>query len=398
MIILKTTAIICEYNPFTNGHKKHLELARKETGADTIACVMSGSFTQRGDACVADKYQRAEIAIRMGADIVVELPLIYAISPSDNFALGAIKIISQLPDVEYLSFGSECGDLDKLTRLAALLIDEPTELSIKLQACLKEGYSFPRARAEALEFYLTENNILDLKDLINSPNNVLALSYIIAVKKLNLNIKFHTIKRETDYNSIDLTENLPSASAVRNAMRRGELYSIKHAVPIFTYNLLESYHQNITSLGDMILYKVKTTNGFEINKLYDVTGGLENRFKFAGLEAKTYEELLEKIKTKAYTMARIKRICLYLLFDITDEFYRECLNMPTYVFVLALNKDRKDILSALNSTAKNLLVRFADRDKVDKSLRKMIKLDFTAQGVLGIINKSNYYNKKVLLI
>ena len=130
---MKITAIICEYNPLTNGHVKHLELARQQTEADTILCVMSGSFTQRGDASIADKYLRAEQAVVHGADIVVELPTIYAISPADNFAYGAIKTISAFDDVEYVSFGSECGDINKLTMLAELFANEPQEYSEILQ-------------------------------------------------------------------------------------------------------------------------------------------------------------------------------------------------------------------------------------------------------------------------
>ena len=126
---MKTVAIICEYNPFTNGHLRHMLATKEETGADTVICIMSGSFTQRGDAAILDKYQRAEIAGRCGADMVVELPLIYSISPADNFAFGAIKILSVLPDVEYLSFGSECGDTSLLKKAADFLADTVEEMA-----------------------------------------------------------------------------------------------------------------------------------------------------------------------------------------------------------------------------------------------------------------------------
>ncbi|HOO22912.1 MAG TPA: nucleotidyltransferase family protein, partial [Clostridia bacterium] len=221
---MKVTAIICEYNPFTNGHLKHLKLAREETGADTVICIMSGSFTQRGDAAILSKYQRAELAVRMGADMVVELPLIFAISPADNFAYGAVKILSTLPDIEYLSFGSECGDANLLTKVARLLSDEPTDFKVLLQKFQSDGNSFPKARSLALKAYAELNpEYADISLMLEKPNNVLGIAYIMALKKFGLdNVKLHTIKRETDYNNLAIEGDYPSASAIRMALMQGK--------------------------------------------------------------------------------------------------------------------------------------------------------------------------------
>ena len=178
---MKTVAIICEYNPFTNGHLLHMRAAKEETGADTVICIMSGSFTQRGDAAVLDKYQRAEIAGRCGADMVVELPLIYAVSPADNFAYGAIKILSVLPEVKYLSFGSECGDTALLRKAANFLADEPDLYKEYLASFQSEGYSFPKSRSLALKKYAdTFPEYADISEILEKPNNALAISYIRA--------------------------------------------------------------------------------------------------------------------------------------------------------------------------------------------------------------------------
>lgn len=397
---MKITAIICEYNPLTNGHAEHLRRARLETGADTILCVMSGSFTQRGDAAIADKYMRAEQAIHAGADIVVELPTIYAISPADNFAYGAIKTISAFPDVNYISFGSECGDADKIYAVAKLLAEEPDEFKEHIRKHLDEGLVFPKARALAFKDY-AENHIeyQNCDDILDCPNNILGIAYATAIIKAGLDIKLHTIKREgAGFDSTDINAQYPSSSAVRMAFKKGDMESIKKAVPESVMGLLSVIKPQGDALGDMMLFKIKSISGYELEKYYDVTGGIHNRLKIAATTASSIDELLDGAKTKAYTMARLKRICLYTLFDITKKQYEECIKCPPYVQILALRESRKDILSLLSLGCKNVLTRYSDINKVDKSLRYMIKLDFTAQGTLDIINRNNIYNKKMLLI
>lgn len=397
---MKITAIICEYNPMTNGHLRHLELARAQTGADTIVCIMSGSFVQRGNAAVLDKYIRAEIAVKLGADIVVELPTIYAISPADNFAYGAIKTLSAFPDVEYLSFGSECGDAERLTLVAKLLANEPEELKALIRENLNDGNSFPKARAKAVDKYAELNpQYADAKGILDSPNNVLGVAYITAILQAGLNIKIHTIKREGgEYNEESIDTDTPSSSAVRKALAAENYESVKSIVPPLVFDYIKELKPNDSALGDMVLFKLKSINGYELENYYDVSGGIHNRLKIAAASASTLPELLETAKTKKFTMARLKRICLYALFDITKEAYAESVQCPVFVQILAIKKDRKDILSALSWSCKNVLTRYSDVSRVDKSLRYMIKLDFTAQGTLDIINRSKYYNKKMILV
>ena len=396
---MKITAIVAEYNPLTNGHLRHIETARAETGCDTLVAVMSGSFTQRGDACVADKYLRATVAVRLGVDIVVELPTVYAISSADNFAYGALKTLSAFPKIDYLSFGSECGDAELLERAADFIMNEPQEVSERIKLNLKAGNNFAKARADAFdEYFEGKEDCKNMISVFDKPNNVLGISYIVAIKKLGLNIKVHTVKRDSDFNSDEIEVANPSATAVREALAKGNLPAVKGAVPAPMYNVLEQYRPNPSALGDLVLFKVKSMSGHALEGYYDVAGGLHNRLKLAAIDATAYTELLEKTKTKAYTMAHIKRVCLYALFDITKEEYAKCLTAPPYVFILALNKSRKDILSELSLNCPNVLIRYADISTVDKSLRFMIKLDFTAQGTLNLINKSSYYNKKMLLI
>lgn len=397
---MKATAIICEYNPLTNGHLQHLQKAKEETNADTVFCIMSGSFTQRGEAAIADKYQRAATAVRLGCDMVVELPTVFALSPADNFAYGALKTISVLPNVEYLSFGSECGDADLLTKMAELIINEPEEVKSQLAVYLGEGDSFPRARAKAINEYVkTKQDLASLEGVIDEPNNILGIAYIVAAKKMKLSLKFHTIKRiGGGYNEEAIEDLYPSATAIRRAIKEGRLSELKPYIPPFSYNMLEDYNTSGTSLGDLCLFRLKEIDGRELETYYDVTAGMHNRLKIAAETANTYEQFLKNAKTKKYTMAKIKRISLYALLNITKELYELAVDSDPYLFVLALNKDRKDILSEIDQSTKNVLIRYSDIDKVDKTLRPLIKLDFMAQGVVGIVNRSNTYTKSMQLI
>lgn len=397
---MRTTVVIAEYNPMTNGHVYHLETARKETNADSVIVLMSGSFTQRGDAAVADKYIRAEIAVKHGADMVAELPTVYAVSPADNFAEGAIKTISVFPGELTVSFGSECGDLDTLTRLATLLAEEPEDFKTPFKESLAAGNSFPKARADGVRAYCAKHEEAgNLAAILDEPNNVLGIAYIQAAKKSGVPIKFHTVRRVgSGYNDLSENEQFPSSTAVREAAFQGNLSSVKDGVPKETYDILQLFRPNPMSLGDMVLFRMKNISGYDLEHYYDVSGGIHNRLKIAAATANSYEQMLEEAKTKKYTMARLKRISLYALFDITKDFYIEATKAPAYVQILALNSARKDLLSALSENTKNVLTRYSDVGKVDKCLRPFIKLDFTAQGTLEIINRSNYYNKKMLLV
>ena len=396
---MKTVAIICEYNPLTNGHIKHLMSARRETGCDTVICVMSGSFVQRGEAAILDKYQRAELAVSFGADMVVELPLIYAISPADNFAYGAIKTVSALPHVEYISFGSECGDAGLLRKAAEFLDEEPDEYKEYFASRIAEGNSFPKARALALHDYAERHiEYQDIEYILDSPNNLLGIAYITAIKKAGLSIKIHTVKREESDNDLSMESEYPTASAVREALRYEKFDEIAKAVHPLCLEKLKQTHIDYSVLDNLCLYKMKEVNGYDLADYYDVSEGLNNRLKLAALNAVHYSDFLNEAKTKRYTMAKIKRISLYTLFDITKDFYAESSALPPYIFVLALSKARKDILSEASQACPNLLLRYSDINKVDKSLRAMIKLDFRAQGVLSLINKTADIRRSFIMV
>ena len=182
----KVLGIIAEYNPFHNGHIYHLEQAKNLTGSNYTVAIMSGNFTQRGNSALIDKWSRAEIALNCGVDLVIELPTLYATSSAENFADGSIKILDSLKVVDYLSFGAETSNIDVLDSIADVLYKEPKEYQTLLLHELKKGISFPKARENALMIYL--NNIRKYLNVLSSPNNILGIEYIKALKKHKSNI------------------------------------------------------------------------------------------------------------------------------------------------------------------------------------------------------------------
>ena len=208
---MNVTAIISEYNPLHKGHLYHIETARKETGADYVIAIMSGNFVQRGTPAILDKYIRAEAALKSGVDLVLELPVMYATASAEYFALGGVSLANTLGCVTHLSFGSEYGQAEKFMTAANLLLNEPEEMKLPLKEALKEGLSYPAARAHAVKVSHPE-----LAELLEDPNNILGVEYCKALLKSKSNILPHTIKRQgQDYHSEDTSSGFASATGVR---------------------------------------------------------------------------------------------------------------------------------------------------------------------------------------
>ena len=199
----KVLGTIAEYNPFHNGHLYHIKKSIEETGADFVICVMSGNFVQRGNTSIIDKWTKAKMALANGVDLVIELPTVYSVSSAENFAEGAIKLLDSLKIVDTISFGIEAKDIASLNNIANVFYMEPKEYTNILNHELKKGISFPKARENALSFFLHKsNNFENFSNVLSSPNNILGIEYIKAIKKINSSIKPYTIERfSADYHS-----------------------------------------------------------------------------------------------------------------------------------------------------------------------------------------------------
>ena len=349
----KRIGIIAEYNPFHNGHLYQIQKAKELTGADTVIAVMSGNFTQRGDTSLINKFEKAKIALQNEVDMVIELPTIYSISSAENFALGGIKILNEIGNIDYLVFGIEEENLEKLQAIADVLVNEDDEFKRNIKEELDKGNSYPKARDIVLKKVLSSENV---ENIMQKPNNILAIEYLKALKTTNSKIKPFAIKRKnTMHNDENINENYASGTYIRKLFIENNFNEIKKVVPKYTYErLLElknqgTYVSSINDFSDIVIYKIRTMTKEEISKIADVNEGLENSIKLASTTCKTIDEIIEKVSTKRYTKTRISRILTYILLDITKSEMEQSKNANQYIRVLGINKKCEGILKKINN-------------------------------------------------
>ena len=341
---MKICFAICEYNPFHNGHYRHIEIIKNEIKPDITAVILSGNFTQRGEIAVMDKYTRAAHAVKAGADIVFELPTAFAVSPAEIFAKGGIKLINSIKGDKVLCFGTESAKKSKLIATASALLSETKEFKAALKEELKTGVSYITAKVNAL----SKMDIDDLDfDLLKSPNNILGIEYAKAVIESNSDIDLYPIIRSGNgYNDTALTdESLPSALAIRTALKNGDIDKAKQFVPKFVSDDMPSKMPNI---DDLIYYSLLRSTKSDLRKITDCTEGLENRIKALSKTSGSLDELKDKLKTKRYTYTRINRILTANFLGIENSFVKKCLNGKLYLKVLAVNKNEPEILSYMS--------------------------------------------------
>ena len=301
---MKSVGIICEYNPFHNGHLHHLEKVKEIFPQHLIVLIMSPTFTERGEISVINKFDKTKIALNYGVDIVVELPFPFASQSADIFAKGAISLLNRLK-CEYLVFGSESNDVDTLMSLAKSQIDN-SKYDNLVKEYLDNGLNYPTAMSKALK----EVN----GNTINNPNDLLGLSYIKEIIKNKYNIIPITIKRTNDYHSLKRINKIISASAIRNLIR--EKKSFKKYVPKYSYKFIDKFNHN-NKLFEVLKYKIISTN--DLSKYQTVDEGIENRIKKYINVSNNLNELITNIKTKRYTYNKISRMLIHILCDFTKE-------------------------------------------------------------------------------
>lgn len=362
---MKVLGIVAEYNPFHNGHKYHLEKCRSISGADCIVAVMSGNFTQRGEPAVVDKWARCEMALLNGIDLVIELPCVYAMSSAEYFAYGAVKLLDSMGHTDMLCFGSECGSIDKLDTIANILCDEPDEYKLLLKKELSEGKSFPSARHDALKYYLQSINFDDdFSDILKSPNNILGIEYLKALKRLKSNIQPLTFCRVgNNYNSTEMTGDISSATAIRRLITSvgpcNAIDQLKSSLPEASLRILEREFELgrgpvfPSDYSMLLLSMLRKMPVDEISKLPYIENGLENRIKLAAETSGSYDELLEKICTRRYAATRMQRCLLSLLTGLTSGAFKHFNDSlgPSYIRILGFNNTGRQLLSLIKKTA-----------------------------------------------
>lgn len=380
--------IVSEYNPFHNGHIRHLEISKKLTKTDFTVAVMSGNFVQRGDTALVDKWTRAEMALKSGIDLVIELPTVYALSSAENFADGAVKILNSLGVVDYISFGSEIGEISPLLEVANILYKEPKEFSSLITTQLHSGLSYPKAREIAISQFFGSSK--KYSSIVSNPNNILGVEYLKSLKKHKSHIRPLTVKRDyADYNSTQEKNGIASATAIRTMIQNKK--NIHKVVPYETYELLEECIKNnkfipsISVFEKEIIYTLRKMTLSEIAELPDVSEGLENKIKAAANNCNTLDELIANIKSKRYTQSRIQRILLYALLNITQKDINQSKRVTPYIRVLGFNKHGKRIISAIAAANPKLKIivsvkKFLENSS-DNVLKNMISKDILATNI-----------------
>ena len=389
----KVIGIIAEYNPFHNGHLYHLQKSLQLTHSSYSVAVISGNFTQRGSTSLIDKWAKAEIAIKNGIDLVLELPLLYSISSAENFAEGAVKILDSLKVVDYLSFGSESGDISTLNMVADILYKEPKAYKNILSHELSKGLSFPKARENALLMYL--NDIRRFSNVLSSPNNILGIEYLKALKKLRSPMIPVTVERyNAGYHDTTYNGNVASSTAIRNIVKNNGWDILRKVVPENTFStLLENIKighvvPDISVFEKQIIYNLRKMSIQEIAELPDVSEGLENAIKNTANSCNSVVEFLNIIKSKRYTNTRLQRILLYALLGITKKDISLSKKSIPYIRVLGFNNKGKYLISEIARTNPKLEIITSVKKYMDTSNNKnskyMLEKDIWATNVYTI--------------
>lgn len=388
---IKICAVICEYNPFHNGHRHQLTQIRRRGGFDLVIGIMSGNFTQRGEAAISDKFTRAEWAVRYGMDAVIELPAPFSSAPAEIFARGGIKILCALPDycALTLAFGSESGDEKQFFTVAERLLNEPAPFREKLKSYLDAGYSLARARELAYGDIYPEEGA----NLFSAPNDVLGVEYAKAILRSGRKVELLPLKREgAGHAEKTLRENFSSASSIRAALLQGDnADGVRANVPdgyLFTLSEKLLTKERYALFDGMEYYALLRASEEELRLFPDCSEGLEYALKNATKECFTAEEVIKKVTSRRYPSARIRRILLANALGITAEAQRTFLNGEVFIHPLALRAEKRErILSVLGDERGHapLVMRKADAEKLRGSARELFVLNDRADDVYAAL-------------
>lgn len=401
---MKAVGLVTEYNPFHNGHLYHLNKAMELTGADISVAVMSGDFVQRGEPAVLDKYVRASMALNSGVNLVVELPVNYAVSSAESFAAGALKVLNYIK-ADSIAFGSESGDIERLSKLAHILCDNEDALYKEISKYTANGISYAAARQKTVE-KLTDK---DTAAMLTSSNNILAVEYLKAIIKNNYAIKPYTIKRKGDsYNDTDIRSDYASATALRENLKADNIskYIPVKAGLILSSNTNYIYPDDITEALFTRLLDILFASGYDKNvfienvmKYSDVNKEIAGRLYKSAMdmitrtvphgagskdnEAFSFGSLCEHIKTKEVPLSRIKRALIRITLGLDKKHMEKYTNEP-YIRVLGFDKKGQEYLSYIRKTVEvPLITKTAD-------YKEMLLDDIHAANIYNMIVAGKY--------
>lgn len=393
---MKITGLITEYNPFHNGHLYHMEKSKELTGADYCIALMSGSFVQRGAPAVYDKYLRTSMALRAGADLVLEMPVAFSTASAREFAAYAIALFTALGAVDSICFGSECGVMSPLLKNAAFLSAEPEDYSVLLKDYLKAGMTFPEARQKAL---LSFGGQADL-DAIRSPNNILGTEYCLAARLQHSPISLYTVKREGNgYHDRSAAGELLSAAAIRKALlTQTDLSVVKHMVPPYVWEIMMNETPVFANdFSSALNYKI-WSEPTAMEQIADMTPELASRIRRDALAARTFEERIQELKSRQITYTRVSRALLHLLLNMTaadTECFKQAGYAP-YARVLGFRKESAPLLTYLKADSSiPLITKLADAPKLLSPIAlMMLKQEIAASHLYQIVRNDALHLKE----
>ena len=385
---MNVTGLITEFNPFHNGHKYYIEKAKEATNADYLIAVMSGNFTQRGEPALIDKYSRTKMALSCGVDLVLELPVCHATGSAEYFATGAVDLLSRLATVNSFCFGSESGNLDLMTSIAKVLLEEPVEFQESLKQRLKAGNNFPSARAHALSEYLRNQNPGDAgqqamaEACLQSPNNILGIEYIKAHLRLGSSMTPVTMARlQNSYHDRVLSSgtyknhHISSATSIRQILTEAFHSSsefpdaLQNHLPKNSCEILrQAYRKNSPVESNdfslplhYCLLLVKSPE--ELVRYQDISPDLANRIYHLIPEFHDFDSFVTLLKTRQFTETRIRRALLHILLKIPKMTVSssETANLNHYIRVLGFRSDAVPLLSKIKKRSSlPLITKLAD--------------------------------------
>ena len=374
---MRIAGIIAEYDPFHKGHAAHIAATRAENGgkATHVITVISGNFTQRGEPALISKFRRAEMALANGADLVLELPIPWAMAPAENFAAGGVAILNALGCVDVLSFGSECGDVAQLQQLAAL--SSSPEYQECLRNILSTGVPYAAEGQMAISQLLGEEPASHLA----TPNNTLGIEYIRAAALQHADFDFYTLQRQGAlHNENAPNQGIASASLIRKLVHERKVQEAIQYMPKSSAEFLNADDDcgkiatQTHALQSALMAQLRRMDETSFMDLPWLSEGLENRLYRASRTATDYNTMLEQAKTRRYPMARLRRVLWSALIGITTE---DCIGLPPYIRVLGMNQRGREILSLASPTLP-ILTRTAQLNELDKRCRRVFALECVA--------------------
>ncbi|TYS15668.1 nucleotidyltransferase [Rossellomorea vietnamensis] len=380
---MKAAGVIVEYNPFHNGHFHHLSETRKMTAADLIIAVMSGNFLQRGEPAIVSKWSRARMALKSGADIVIELPYAFATQHAEIFASGSVALLDSMKCSAFC-FGSESGDIAAFEKTVEYLQKHDQHYNAFVQEFVKKGMSYPSALSKAFQSLDPDGSLVDL----SLPNNILGYHYIQAMNKIGSGMKAYTLARKNaNYHDEHFSdENIASATSIRKELKKkeGKVEAVHSFITEPTLDELKDYQNTYGILHDwelywsLLKYKIISSSSEELARIYEMEEGIENRFKNAARSCSSFLEFMETVKTKRYTWTRLQRMALHVLTNTTKEEMNRH-HAPEYIRLLGMTETGRQYLNHIKKDLSLPLI-----SKLSSADRDLISLDVKAAEIFSL--------------